>query len=115
MFALMSPKLIAALVVLVAASFASGFLTKTYYAEIALAEERGRVKTKIETVEKVVTVLDTRQIQVLQTKLKNEQARANALAEMIKEEANATPANPDCRVSDRLRESINAALSSDSL
>ena len=115
MFALMSPKLIAALVLLIAASFVSGYLTKTYYAEIELAEERGRIKTKIETVEKVVSVIDTHQVQVLQTKLKKEKARADALAEMIKEEANATPANPDCRVSDRLRESLNAALSSASL
>lgn len=113
MFALMNPKLIAALVLLVVASFAGGFLTKAYYAEIALAEERGRIKTKVETVEKIVKVTDTHQVQVLQAKLKKEKARADALAEMIKEEANANPPSVDCRVSDRLRESLNAALSAD--
>jgi hypothetical protein len=111
MFTLIDPRVWAALAIAAMAAFAAGYLTKAHYAAVALAEEKAKVKTVVETVEKVVTVTDGRRVQVLAAKLKASEAKLSALQKMIAEEANEKPAPVECRISDGLRQSINDELS----
>lgn len=111
MFALIDPRVWAVFAVAIAAAFGSGYLTKAHYAALEVAEERAKIKTVVQTVEKVVTVTDNRRVQVLTARLKASEERAKALAAMIKDEADEKPAAVECRVSDGLRNALNAELS----
>ncbi len=111
MFALIDPRVWGLFALSLIAAATAGYLTKAHYAAIELAEAEARKKTIVETVTKVVTVTDTRAVAVLQAKLKKSEARARALADMIKEESDANPADDKCRVSDGLRDELNRQLS----
>lgn len=100
----------AAIALSIGAGYTAGYL---HHAHVAQIEEAQRV-TKQDTIQQAVTttvtVVDTQAVDTLTKKLADARAKAASLQQLIAEAKNEKPAAIDCRIPERVRDTINAEL-----
>jgi len=92
---------------MMAASFGAGYAYHWHKTGLRDAELAGKQEVVTEVVTKTVRVTDTQAINRLQSQLAASTAREQSLIKLIDEAKRENPADPMCRISDGLRQSIN--------
>ena len=94
-------------IAMMATSFGAGYALHWHHSKVDAAELAGKQSVVTEVVTKTIKVTDTQAINRLQSRLEASTARERSLIKLIDEAKNANPADPMCRISDGLRQSIN--------
>lgn len=95
-------------------TFGAGYLYKGHRDSVADAAVGTKQVAVTTTVKAAATTIDTTAVDRLKGQLANANARAATLQQIIKGQSDATPAAPTCRLTDGLREQINADLAAGS-
>jgi hypothetical protein len=97
-------------VALTGIGFCSGYLYRAHGDEVTAAADKATVQTAEAVGGAVITGTDDKAFSKMQSSLDAANRRAAALQKLISDASHANPAPADCRLPDRLRESINSDL-----
>ena len=101
---------LAALILWSVLCFGAGFAYEWHRASVAQAEVQAKQDTAQATVTTTVKTTDTQAVKRLQAQLQASTAQTEALQQIINEAKNADHFDADCRLPERVRDSINSSL-----
>lgn len=105
---------IAGAVIWTALSAGAGYLYHAHRTQVAAAAHEATQTAVTETTIAAADTIDTQALLAMGGKLLAVTNQAAQLRQQIKAQSHETPAPPDCRLPDRLRDAINNSLASDS-
>jgi hypothetical protein len=91
-------------------AFAAGYACRWHFERVDDAKTEGKQEAVTTTATATVKATDKQEVARLNAALAASEQRAKAFEKQLKEYADANPADPSCRLPDRLRDQLNARL-----